>query len=122
MRKLLLVPLALLALVGCEEPLVIKNDCFGSWVSVVDGDGDYLTYYLPYGSLVEVDLEEAPGTHVELLASGYRLGSDEPIGSTTTSRKVPQGGGVTAPPQMDPWVIRTLRAPSGMYAICRVPR
>lgn len=110
MVKKLALLVILILMSGCDGPfLVIYNGCEGTWVRVRDGDGNVLTGYLPYGFEETVDLDTYAGDHVELLAVGYKLHSDEPAGIDKWSQTVPRAGyGSPTAPQLQPWAIQNL--------------
>ncbi len=48
------------------------------------------------------------GYQIVLVATGYELGTNRPLGSVDTSRYVADSGGPTSPRQIDPWTITWL--------------
>lgn len=111
MGKLFLLMCVVLLSTGCERPFVIYNGCNGSWVRVVDGRGNLLVEHLNYGLESGVDVGGFAGGNIELLASGYDLQSNRPLGSATTSRYIPHssGGSPMSPSQLQPWQITYLQ-------------
>ncbi len=120
MKKMLLAFVAIVvfaAMCGCERKrdLVVYNACAGSWVEVQDGRGRMLIPYLPFGQSAAVDISGYSGSRVELLALGFDLETNEPLGSANTSRYIQDtyGSSITGPSQLDPWEIRHLRSSGG---------
>ncbi len=109
--KRILVLIALLALGGCagSRPFVIKNDCAGSWLVVVDGRGNVLADRLEFGAIQNVDLEGYGGETLYLLASGYDLATNRNLGTAETTRYVPNSNGTpTYQQQVEPWIVNYL--------------
>ena len=100
------------AVSGCaRQELVIYNGCGRSWVRVRDGEGRLLVSRLDYGHETVVDLKGYQGSTVHLLAAGFEMGTDNVLGSDSTSRTIPRfGGSPVGPSQINPWEIRYLYA------------
>lgn len=107
-----LVVVLLMVATGCTRTssLVIYNGCNGSWVRVHDGLGQSLVSRLDYGQEVAVDVEGYRGSTVQLLAAGFDLTTNRPLGSAVTTRHFPYNGGtvVTGPSQVQSWQIMHL--------------
>ena|SRR3989344_6806583 len=110
MTRGLLVILVALAVEGCAQPLVIYNGCNGSWVRVHDGRGQLLIDRLDYGLETTVDVDGYRGSTIQLLAAGFELKTNRPLGSATTSRHIPNSGGgtIVGPSQLYAWQILNL--------------
>lgn len=106
--RLLLVLLVALVASACERPLMVYNGCNGSWVRVHDGRGNLLVEKLVYGQERELDVRGYAGGNIELLAVGFDLNNNRPLGSATTSRYIPNRSGSYGPTQMHPWEITSL--------------
>jgi hypothetical protein len=104
--------LAILVLAGAgcgNRPFVVVNDCGGSWVQVLDGRGRVLAERIDFGRNATVDLGGLAGQRVELVAQGYDLVTNKPLGSVTTDRYIPTTGGMfTGPDQIQPWQVNYL--------------
>lgn len=116
-RRFLAVVMVVAALAlssACERrmDLVIYNACKGSWVTVVDGRGRELVRQLGYGQEAAVDVRGYSGTTIYLLATGYSLDGNRPLGSATDSRHIPRiyGSSPTGPSQLQPWRITSLQS------------
>ncbi len=108
MKIFWLIGLAALA-AGCGNSLVIVNDCKGSWVRVLDGNGDRLVEYLEYGNERVVEVGGYAGSRIYLKALGYELGTERYLGSKETSISIPRfGNGGMGPSQIRPWQIDDL--------------
>ena len=114
MKKM--VSLALLAVLiasGCSgrRQFVIYNGCKGSWVRIREGTS-VLVERLEYGK--EVPLETGRfvgdnGRRIELIAVGYSLKDEHPMGSATNSIYISgRDGGFTAPSDLRSWEITYL--------------
>ena len=111
MKKLTTLLFLVMLTAACSnKPFVIYNGCKGSWLRVRDGRGTLLLERLEYGKEGVPDLEGQAGRNVELIALGFELGSDRPLGSATTSRYIPNSnsGVITGPTQMQPWEVTSL--------------
>lgn len=113
MVKFVLLALTALAVSACDRPMMVYNGCNGSWVRIHDGRGRLLVSRLPYGQEAELDVQGYQGSSIELLAAGFELGTDRPLGSTRTTRSIPWSGGfggnVAGPSQMQSWQISSLQ-------------
>jgi len=121
MKRLALL-LTLILVVGCgagERPFVIKNDCAGSWLLVVDGRGNVLTERLEFGLVHTTELSGYRGETLYLTASGYEVGTNRNLGTAETTRYVPNSdGSLTFHPQVEPWIVNYL-VPASSTGGCR---
>lgn len=112
-KKLFLVAFMVLTTsvtVACDRPMMVYNGCGGSWVRVHDGRGNLLIDRLNYGLESAVDVDGYEGSTIELLAAGFDLKTNKPLGSAVTSRSIPYSGFGTmvGPSQIPPWQITSL--------------
>lgn len=107
MKRYVLAALILLSM-GCERRFIIYNACKGSWVKVREGRGEYIVDRLPYGQSAAPDIRGASGRSVELLAEGFSLRDNRPLGYSSTTIYIPKGGSITGPSQIRSWEITWL--------------
>ncbi|MDB5254080.1 MAG: hypothetical protein JWL80_146 [Parcubacteria group bacterium] len=108
MRKILFI--LLFAAGACEAPqqVNVSNQCIGSWMRIVDGNGDVLASRLAYGEKVHIELDRFGSGNVTLEADGYRISNNTPLGSASVSYWVSKGNGSPTGPRYDEWVITYL--------------
>lgn len=108
MKRFLLLVFVLSLCACTQRPLIIHNNCKGSWVRVREGD-NILIQRLDYGQEVEVEVEGYRGRTMYLYANGFRLSDNKPLGGVETTRTIPNSGGfITSPSDIEPWQINYL--------------
>ena len=113
MKKLFVVPLVLcitLMQAACSSGYVTASDtCKGTWVTIFDGRNKMVVSHLKFGDdPAVIDLRGlADGQQAVLVASGYRISDNSPLGTTSFYPQVGGGGGFTAPQQY--WAISSFQ-------------
>lgn len=106
MKKVIMLVAVVMLMACSSQPLIVHNNCKGSWVRVREGDGNILVQRLDYGQEVAIEVDGMRGRTVYLYANGFRLTDNKPLGGTETSRYIPDSGGfVTSPSDIYPWRI-----------------
>ena len=113
--EFLAVVIVAVAMSGCSmifspPEMVISNSCNGSWLEVRDGEGKVIAPRIDYGQSQGIDAKWYSGATMYLVATGYEIGSNRPLGSASTSVYIPQSsGGPTGPSQITPWQVMYLQ-------------